>query len=273
MNIATDAERSLRAARIAGALGTIGLAVDSLVGSPNGPPVAQLVAIVICGVLWMATYVERRPDTVAYGSALFVLLNTTIIVGLWMKTQQLVDSGVNFVPFRAQRLGALAIALIAPPVAWVGVVAIVEVIGAAVVQYMLFTPDLRAHLPYGDPWSTLFYGGFALGLLFYRRRADRQEYETARALADADAYQRLARAMIAVRDLSNTPLQTLTNMIAVLRRQSPELGETADRLERAVSRLTELEQATRPFERELVWKPGDESWDPKAILRIESLRQ
>jgi hypothetical protein len=272
MTVATDAERSLRAARIAGGLGTIGLTVDAIVGTPDGGPAIQFVASVICGLLWMATYTARPPRTVTYGNAIFLLLDAVIIVALWTKTEQIAASGLNWVPFRAHQLGAIAIALIAPPVAWVGVVAVVSIVGAAVLQFMLFDPAIRAHMPFGDPWSTLFFGGFALALLFYRRRADRRERDTAHAEADAENYQRFARAMIAFRDLSTTPLQTLTNMVVLLRQYGPELQATADRLERAVVRLTELERATRPFERQLQWKPGDESWDPKAILQMESLR-
>lgn len=273
MNLPTDPERSLRAARLAGGLVTIGLGVDAVVGSPFGPSSAQLVAVVICGLLWMATFADRRPKTVAYGSVIFLLLNGMVVFALWPKNQHLAESGINWVPFRAHQLGAIAIALIAPPVAWVGVASIVALIGAAVAQFMLFSPDVRAHMPFGDPWSTMFFGGFALGLLFYRRRADRLVHEAAHAIADGESYQRFARAMIAVRDLSNTPLQTLMNSITLLRMQSPELRETADRLDRAVSQLTDLEKATRPFEHQLVLRPGDESWDPKAILEVESLRR
>ena len=273
MTVVTDAERSLHVARVAGGLGTIVLSVDAVVGAPSGPPTAHLVATLVCGLLWMLTFAERRPSTAAYGSTVFLLIIGTVIIGLWASTQRLAESGINWVPFRAQQLGALAVALLAPPVAWVGVVAILAVIGAAVVQFELFHPAIRAHLPFGDPWSTLFFGGFALGLLYYRLRADRRERVAAHSQADSENYQRFARAMIAVRDLSNTPLQTLTNMVLLLRKQSPELRDTADRLERAVARLTELERATRPFERQLVWRPGDEAWDPKTILHAESLRQ
>lgn len=273
MTLPTDPERSLRAARLAGGFVTIGLAVDSIVGSPFGPTIAQLIAVVVSGLLWMATFAERGRNTVAYGSAIFLLLDLMAVFALWPKNQQLAESAVNWVPFRAHQLGALAIALIAPPVAWVGVVSIVGIIGAAVVQFMHFPPEVRDTMPFGDPWTTMFFGGFALGLLFYRRRADRLVHEAARAIAGAESYQRFARAMIAVRDLSNTPLQTLTNLIALLRMQTPQIRETADRLERAVAQLTDLEQVTRPFERQLVWKPGDEAWDPKAILEIESLRR
>lgn len=273
MNLATDPERSLRAARLAGGLGTIGLTVDAIVGTPQGGPAIQFVASVICGLLWMATYTARPPRTTLYGSAIFLLLDAAIIIALWVKTDQIAGSGLHWVPFRAHQLGAIAIALIAPPVAWVGVVALVTLVGAAVLQFMLFDPAIRAQMPFGDPWTTLFFGGFALGILFYRRRGDRMERDTAHAEAEAENYQRFARAMIAVRDLSTTPLQTLTNMVVLLRQHGPELRAIADRLERAVARLTELERATRPFERQLEWKPGDESWDPKAILQMESLRQ
>ena len=61
MTPVTDAERSLRVARIAGGLGTIGLAVDAFVGTPTGPATTHLFATLVCGLLWMLTCAERRP--------------------------------------------------------------------------------------------------------------------------------------------------------------------------------------------------------------------
>ena len=268
-----DAERTLRILRIAGGLGTLGLAVQALVESPSGPPRAHLIAMAVCGAIWLWALLRRSPPPIRITNAVFLALMATIIVSLTASTQKIAESGINWVPFRAHQLGALAIALLAPPVWTVGVVAIIAMIGAAVIQFMLFGPEIREHLPYGDPWSTIIFGGFAMGLLFYRVRADRIEREAVRTQAEAESYQRFARAMIAVRDLSNTPLQTLVNIITLLRQRGPELGETADRLERAVIRLTDLERATRPFEGDLEWRSGDESLDPRAILQMESLRQ
>jgi hypothetical protein len=267
--VESEAARSVRVAHIAAGLGTVGLVIKAFIGTPGGPSTIQVLSIVICALLWLWLLITRRPHTVAFGSAMFLVLNTTICVALWSDTQQTADTGISFVPFRANQLGALAIALMAPPVPWVGVVAILTVIGSAVVQFAMFSDAVRELLPYGDPLSTLFFGGFAIVLLFYRLSADRNQREVVRAQAEAESYQRYARAMLAIRDLSNTPLQTLMNITAVMRQRGDHI-ETVQRLERTVARMTELEQLLRPFEEHLDWRPGDEGWDPKAILRLSA---
>lgn len=267
-----DAERSCRVARIAAALGTIGLALDTLIVHSTSISVSvQVVAIGACGVVWIATLVRRRSPTVAFGTAAFLVLNTAIIVAISATTQQIVEAGINYVPFRQHQLGAVAVALLAPPRLWVGVVAILGFVGAAVVQFALFEPAVRASVPYGDPWATIAFGGFALALLVYRLRADRAARAVARAQAEVESYQLYARAVLAIRDLSNSPLQTLINTIAILRARGPELDTIADRLERTAARLTELEEATRPFEEILDLEDGDASWDPKSILRSSAM--
>jgi hypothetical protein len=177
------------------------------------------------------------------------------------------------VPFRPTQLGAVAVALLAPPRAWVGVATICGFVGAAAAQYALFDPSVRAHIPYGDPWATLAFGGFAVALLLFRLRAARIEREAIGTRADAEGFERFARAMLAVRDLSNTPLQTLTNLLELVRQRGPEMDDIAVRLERTVARLTELEEVTRPYEHQLRWQPGDEAWDPRAILQASGRRR
>lgn len=264
----SDAERSCRVARIAGGLGTFGLLADTIIDAHVVPPeTARLVAIAVCAVLWLVTLSRRHRPSLAFGTAMFLAINATITFALTISAHRLASTGLDWVPFRARQLGAMTIALLAPPPTWVGVVAIMTIIGSAVVQYELFSPEVQAQLPYGDPWSSIFFGAFALVLLVYRRRADAKERELVRAHAEAESYQRYARAMLALRDLANTPLQTLTNIVELLRSRSPRPDETVERLARTVGRLTEFERATRPFEDELEWQPGDEAWDPRAILR------
>ncbi len=266
--VPSEAERSCRIARITGGLGTFGLLADTIIDTRVGPPqTARLVAIAVCAVLWLWALARKPRPSLAFGAAMFLALNVTITFALTISAHRLASTGLDWVPFRARQLGAMTIALLAPSPTWVGVVAIVGVIGSAVVQYELFSPEVQATLPYGDPWSSIFFGTFALVLLVYRRRADAKERELVRAQTEAESYQRYARAMLALRDLANTPLQTLTNIVELLRSRTSERDETVERLARTVGRLTELERATRPFEDELEWQPGDEAWDPREILR------
>jgi hypothetical protein len=195
----------------------------------------------------------------------FLLVNTAIIVALWESSRGLAALDIPWVPFRPHQLGALAVALLAPPVASVGILAILGFIGAAVMQFTLFDPAIREQLPYGDPFASLAYGGFALALYVHRLRATQTERDVARVQAEAEGFERLARAMCAFRDLSNTPLQTLVNSVELLRQRG--VHDVADRIERAVLRLRQLEEHTRPYETQLHWQNGDEAWDPWAILR------
>jgi len=264
------AEQSWRVVQVASGVGTIGLVIDSAVGTPAGATRIQLAAIPICALLWGFTLLFRRSQSVALANAIFLLVDAVIIISLVSSTQHIAESGLNWVPFRANQLGALAIAILAPPVTWVGVIAIVGLIGAAIFQFALFDPSIRAHMPFGDPWSTLIFGGFAMALLFYRRRADDTAREYVRAQAESESYQHYARNMLALRDLANTPLQTMLNIVTLLRARGPDLAEPADQLERAIKRLSQLERAVRPLEQHLQWRAGDESWDPKAQLGLEA---
>ena len=124
-----DAERTLRVVRISAGLGTLGLAFESLLEAPAGTPGTQVVAMAICAVIWGWSLVRRHPPTLAAISAVFLVLMAVVITGLYAITQRIAESGINWVPFRADQLGALAIALVAPPVAWVGVVAILAMMG------------------------------------------------------------------------------------------------------------------------------------------------
>ena len=272
-DIPSAAERSCRVARIAGGLGTIGLTLDAIVDLAVGPPsAAQLFGIAACGAVWLWTLVRRNHPSLVFGSLAFLAINAAILVALTSAAQRIAESGVHWVPFRAHQLGMLTVALLAPPVAWVGAITIVGTVATVLIQYQRFPAEVAAQLPHGEPWSTMFFAGFALVLLFFRLRADVNEREAVRAQAKAEAYQAYARAMLAVRDLANTPLQTLTNLTELLRAHGPEVAGISDRLERAVARLTELEEATRPFERELELRAGQESLDPRTVLRDTAAR-
>ena len=143
-----------------------------------------------------------------------LVVNFAVIGSLWVSSQRLADSGVNWVPFRPHHLGVLAVALLAPSRAWVGIVSIVAFTSAALLQFALFDPEIRAHLAYGDPWATLAYGGFAIGLLIFRLRGNRIEQEMTIVNTRVVELERFARTMLAVRDLTNTPLQTLELLAA-----------------------------------------------------------
>jgi hypothetical protein len=260
-----DAQRAVRLTGVAAALGVFALAFDA-VTSPHFIKVSWVLwaAMSVCGAVWLWLITSRRPTPKA-ATIGFLIVNAAILVQLWVGTELIAESGVRWVPFRQYQLAAMVVALLAPPKAWVGVVTISAYAGAALLQLALFDPSIREHLPYGDPWATVVYGVLAIAVLAYRLRSTRIEREAVRAHAEAQDYALLARAMVALRDLSNSPLQTISNIVELLRIEG--LHELADRLERSVQKLVEIEEITRPYQRRLIWEAGDEAWNPKVVLR------
>jgi hypothetical protein len=180
----------------------------------------------------------------------------------------MVGTGLIWVPMTGHRLVMLAIGVLAPTGLWLGGGLIAAFALEAVVLW--FALGLGSHpgvrSPW-EPWVTLIYGGVALAMLAYRVRSHHIELKLREVRAEAEALERLARLFLAVRDATNTPLQTLELSIALLRQRSPESEPTLAAMERAVQRVRSLTQRLGSVDPLLVWREGDESFDADAMLR------
>jgi hypothetical protein len=180
----------------------------------------------------------------------------------------MVGSGLIWVPMTGHRLVMLAIGVLAPTGLWLGGGLLAAfALEAVVLWYALglgHHPGVRS--PW-EPWVTLIYGGVGLAFLVYRVRSHNIEVKLREARAEAEALERLARLFLAVRDATNTPLQTLELSITLLRQRSPESEPTLAAMERAVQRVRSLTQRLGSVDPLLVWREGDESFDADAMLR------
>jgi hypothetical protein len=227
---------------------------------------AYLVALGVMAALLLALVARRRRPSEAL-SALAVLAHTAaVLVALWTADEVLAREPRLWIPFQSHKLAVLALALVAPAPFWVGVVCIAAYTLAAAVQYVSFDPAVRAHLAWGEPWGSLAFGVIAVGILLHRRRLLQMEHEAMRAQAETESLRRLARVALAVRDLSNTPLQTLELATALLRLRHPESAALLDQTDRSLARLEQLDGVLSRYEAQTEWAPGDTSFDPLALL-------
>jgi hypothetical protein len=260
MTGALAAERAHRAAMYTAILGAVGLAFDCINNLAIGraalvegiaiPPILVLLAVLV----WR----DDRPS-VRFGIAALLACNALVIAALWVSQQVIAESGVPWVPFRPNHLGALTAAMLAPGRMWVGILTVTGFTGAALAQYSLFDPSIRDRLPFGDPWATIAFGGFGLGVLLFRRRASRVEHDSIDLQVRMKNLERFARTMLAVRDLTNTPLQTLKLSADLLRADKPPTRLIADRVDGAVRRLQEIDRIAATYDRDLPWPPDSES--------------
>jgi hypothetical protein len=255
----------------AAALNTLGMGLELLVtrsvpGVPRWPPIASaLVGLGLAGVL----IAFRRRAGVALGSVCFVVNATAISAALWVLNPTFAAHPHGWWPFQETKLGCLTVALLAPDLP-VGLLSVLIHAGAAVVQWWTFAPEVRAGLALGEPWATIAFAVFGALLLVHRRRQIALERVASRAQAEAATYERLARAFMAVRDLANTPLQTIYVCARLVEMRAPGLRDVASRIDASAESLRRLNEILDEHEAECAARFGrrsDLAFDPLAILR------
>jgi hypothetical protein len=247
MDGAAEAHRS---ALICALLGVVGTAIGAAgFWSISGPALRGLQAagfLVNATGLWAAS--ARREPTRAFSNAVFLLVLVPTVAMTWLIDDARAARGVHWVPYEPAKLSALTLAIIAPPGWTTGVVAILGFIGSALVHHAVLGPELRARMSAGEPFGIIAYGVFALIVLGFRQRnhAVYRELETAR--REKAVLERLAGVAMALRDLANTPLQTLELVRQALLAGDARPPLQAERMEHALSELRKLNEIVAPYQ-------------------------
>jgi hypothetical protein len=266
-HVREDATAAFRCAAVATGLNIVGMAFDGVFMRVrfNANLLAHLASTAVSGALLALLLWRWSRPTKRLGMLAFLTNNVVIIAALWIEATLLTAQGVQAMPFQAEKLGALAVALLAPPSLWVGLASIVGFTGVSLLRFELWGPSVQAALP-TEPLATIAYGIFGLGLYGYRLHGRKVQREAADARAEAVALKRVSRMLLAVRDVANTPLQTLQLTNVLLERRCPEEHKLIERMSRGIARLEEMNRTISRCESEIVWQREDESFDAAAIL-------
>jgi len=187
--------------------------------------------------IFVALAAKRLKGKVGAIKALFVLNAAFVSFALWHVYS--LYYGQRVIPFQAAKLGALVAAMLAPGIL-TGVTAVGIHIGAGVVQYLSYPLVVRHSLQTDEPWALLAFWLAAVLILLNRLRARQTELEMARAQAETESRQRLADAFLEIRDLMNTPVQSIELAATLLLKDSPGQKEILDRLMQSCELLNDL---------------------------------
>ncbi|HZJ33498.1 MAG TPA: hypothetical protein VFD21_18125 [Vicinamibacterales bacterium] len=261
------ARHAWRGALAAAILNATGMSADFLLARtiPSMPvyPYATSVGVGIALTLFLL--IRRQRPTVRLGSAVFMVNNIVILAALWVTSGYWATTGMAWTPFQANKLGALAVAMLAPELS-VGLASIAGFAAVALGKSYFLDPDIQRGFPVGEPWLILIYALFAGVLLVYRLRGLAIERDMLRVQAEAAASERLARTFLRLSDYANTPIQTIAFATKLLRAKNrDDLTPILDRLERAVERLKELSDALTHYQKAHHWRPGEESLDTTMV--------
>ena len=258
-----------RAALAAAILNATGMSADFLLARdiPAMPVYPYVMSVLVGIVLILVLLIRRRRATVRLGSTVFLVNTVALLVGLWITSGYWATTGDAWTPFQANKLGALAVAMLAPQLA-VGLVSIAGFTSIALAKFYFLDPDIQRRFPVGEPWLILIYALFAGVLLVYRLRGLAIEREMLRVQAEAAASEQLARTFLRLSDYANTPIQTIAFATKLLKTKNrDDLEEIVGRLERAVERMKELSDALTRHQQAHHWSPGEESLDARLVER------
>jgi hypothetical protein len=201
-------------------------------GMPHWPP---LVSMAVATLLWIPL-VRDREWSFATSRGVFLLNNFVIAAMLWLTAAPWAQlEGARWLPFQAHKLSLLTAALIAPDLV-VGLVTLGIYSGAAILQLALFDPAVRARVASGEPWPILAFTLFSIVLLAARMHTQSLERSLIEVRAERRLLRDVAARLLAVRDLANTPLQTI-EVNAALVATVPGAEVYAQRMLRSVERL------------------------------------
>lgn len=253
------ARHAWRGALVAAALNAVGMPLDFVLARevPNMPfypsALSALVGIGLIVVLWT----RRRRATVRLGSGVFLLNTFVMLAALWI-TSGYWASTRAWTPFQANKLGALAVPLVAPELK-VGLISIAGFAATAIAKFYVLDPEIQRRLPVGEPWFVLIFAIFGAVLLVYRLRGLAFERDVLRLQAEASAAEHVARHFLRLRDYANTPIQTIVFATELMRVRNPDLQPILARLDRATRRLMELSRALKSYELMRDWSSSAES--------------
>ncbi|MDX2087317.1 MAG: hypothetical protein SFX73_05685 [Kofleriaceae bacterium] len=257
-----------RASQIAAVINTGGMLLNIGIGRAvhDLPWWPSALSAIVGALLFGALHAFRARPTLRFASAAFLINTAAITTTLWVMAGYFRSTGEPLTAFQAHKLGALLVALIGPELV-PGILSILAYIVTAQIKVALLGAGERASVSAGELWILSTVGLISIVLLVYRLQGLANERRMVRAQTEAAALDRFAHVALALRDLSNTPLQTLELGVSLLRARAPDLTPELDRLDRSLEQLRQLNGVLARYESDLRWSPGDDALDSEAVVR------
>jgi hypothetical protein len=256
-----------RGALLACLLQAIGMPLDILLtedipGMPSWPPLMSSATGLLLVIVLVA---YRRQPNIRLATTVFLLNTAVILVALWITSGAYAAAPGRWIPFQANKIGALAASVLAPGLV-TGLISIGGFVGMVLLRYLALPGDQQRHLPISEPWAILIYAVFAVAILGYRVHSVSLSRRVFRMRTESIATQRLARTFLALRDFTNTPLQTIELAASIVRKRCPDLAPVLDRVDRSIDRLYRLNHALSVYESQLEWTEDEVSPDPSIVV-------
>ncbi len=226
-----------------------------------------LIASGVATLIWVPRL--RAPLSDSAATLLFALNLVPVYAALWISEAVLASRGTLWVPFQPHGLSSLTIAILTPPIRRVGVPTILLPAILAALQFETFSGDQQALLPPNslyEPWVSAI---FAEVLYFYKLHTFRIADFAAARETEAQLMRKTTRTILAIKDLANSPIQSLTVDAEILKELHPEDSPVARRIGKSAFQLRQLNRILDEYLRGNGGIVVEPSIDPREELSKE----
>lgn len=259
--------RSAVAACVVLALAIIGFAAFGFrLFGPSLSLLLQMAHLVLTGMVLVALLVTRSRRSIRGAVVAFLVLYAPFPVLLWLGQDAMVERGMPWAPFTGHKLVMIALAVMMPgPAIWPAALVLLTT-ALALLQFFVGGLASAENAWGGEPWITVLYGGIAIFLVAFRAQHRTIAQQYAKARAQTDALTEMGRFFLALRDLQNTPIQTLEIDTAILERRHPESATAIKRMRRSIAELRDISRRLAKYDRIVQWETDSDRFDPDAAL-------
>lgn len=208
---------------------------------------AKATALIALATLALLVARRRKPNA-ALITATFVINALATLITLYVTNPYYAMAASSWVPFQGNKLACLLVALLSPSFA-IGFLAMLMFGGAGALQHHGFSPELQAKVGLTEPWMTWAFVMAGIVALVFRFGKMNLERTLLKAEAEAAAATRIAHMLLGIRDLMNTPLQSLEIATELLEDRGDD--KVLERIRRAVKSLREVNDAIVEIEAKL----------------------
>ncbi len=199
--------------------------------------------------------------------SIFMILCSVIFLASSITTECILAQKINADLFGGYKYISLLIALIAPSPLWLGYFLISCCLFVPPVQVLIFSPEISLYSSYREPWVSMGYAVVAFFILKYRLESQKLQASLIESKANEKSLSDFADVAIALRDLSNTPLQSLGLLADLLENEQITYQQAAELLKSATYKLHEIIHIFNEQQKKMEWRDGQESLDSLEVLR------
>lgn len=177
------------------------------------------------------------------------------------------EKNLSVAYFGTYKVMSVVVALLAPFPHYVGYILLSFCLLIPPIQVLLFTPEVIHASGHYEPWITMCYALVAFLVLHHRISTLKLHANLIESQTKEKSLRDFADVAMALRDLTNTPLQSLDLLIELLREEKISQKQASELLSRTTYRLRDLMQVLSEQQKKIARQQVQQSIDSMDIIR------